>query len=147
YNGFAVALPQREAWKLSSVSGVKAVFATKTFTVDTTAPGDGLPLVRAPQTWGGTGAYNRTGIKIADVDTGIDYTHADFGGTGKTAAYQCALAHDAEDLATFQASCPGVSDWVTGPKIKGGTDLVGDAYNSSGAGAALIPQPDSNPLD
>ncbi len=91
--------------------------------------------------------FTGTGIKIADIDTGIDYTHADFGGTGTTAAYQCALAHDTDDAATFATDCPGVSNWYSGPKIKGGTDLVGDAYNAAGSGSQLIPQPDPNPLD
>jgi minor extracellular serine protease Vpr len=149
YNGISVAIPQREAYKLSSIPGVKAVFASKTYTLASVAPGDGLPLVNAPQTWGGTGQFNGTGIKIADLDTGIDYTHADFGGTGTTAAYQCARANDTADLATFQAACPGVSDWVTGSKIKGGIDLVGDAYNAAAApgSPALTPHPDPNPLD
>ena len=144
YNGIAVTLPQREAWKLSSINGVKAVFATKTFKMASIAPGNGIPLTNAPQTWSG---YNGTGMKIADLDTGLDYTHADFGGTGTTAAFDCADAHSTEDLATFQASCPGVTDWSTGTKVKGGTDLVGDAYNASGSGGALIPHPDPNPLD
>jgi minor extracellular serine protease Vpr len=144
YNGIAVTLPQREAWKLSSIKGVKAVFASQTHTMASIAPGNGIPLVNAPQTWSG---FNGTGTKIADLDTGLDYTHADFGGTGTTAAFACASAHSTEDLATFQASCPGVTDWVTGTKVKGGTDFVGDAYNAAGSGPALIPHPDPNPLD
>ena len=32
-------------------------------------------------------------------------------------------------------------------KVVGGFDFAGDAYNASGTGAALIPQPDPNPQD
>src|SRR5205807_2405581 len=103
------------------------------------------------QTWGGTGQYNGTGIKIADLDTGLDYTHADFAGTGTTAAWNCAKAHGddpapdtATALANFQASCPGVSDWVTGTKVKGGTDLVGNCYDAGGRASAGCPSGSAN---
>jgi minor extracellular serine protease Vpr len=148
YNGISVTLPQREAWKLSSIRGVKAVFAAKTYTL-ATGPGDGIPITRAPQTWDGVNGYTGAGIKIADLDTGIDYTHADFGGSGNPADYTCALANDTVDPSTVLCGGHPMSDYIgpTAPKIKGGTDLVGDAYDASGFGSALIPQPDSNPLD
>ena len=151
YNGIAVSIPQREAWKLNSISGVKAVFATKTYKLAAAAPGDGIPLTNAPQAWGGVGSFSGNGIKIADLDTGIDYTHADFGGDGLSSTYQCALASDTADPSTV--SCDGhTMDEFYGPnapKIKGGTDLVGDAYNAAAApnSPALIPHPDNNPLD
>ncbi len=150
YNGISVTLPQRDAWKLSSIRGVTAVYATKTYKL-ATAPGDGIPLTNAPQAWGGVGSYSGAGIKIADLDTGIDYTHSDFGGSGSAADYQCALAHDTEDPSTVTCNGTPVSDWYgpNAPKIKGGTDLVGDAYNAAASAGSpdLIPHPDNNPLD
>lgn len=149
YNGIAVALPQREAVKLQSISGVKAIFAAKTYKMDTVAPGDGLPVINAPQTWGGLGNYQGTGIKVADLDTGIDYTHADFAGTGTTAAFNCAAAHSTDDTTQLAIDCPGVSNWTDGSKIKGGIDLVGDNYNANSGSPSYqpIPHPDPNPLD
>ncbi|MCK6555540.1 S8 family serine peptidase [Candidatus Binatia bacterium] len=38
-----------------------------------------VPLVRAPQFWADLG-YRGAGTKIAVIDTGVDYTHADLGG-------------------------------------------------------------------
>ena len=148
YNGISVTLPQREAWKLSSIRGVQAVFATKTYHL-ATAPGDGIPLTNAPQTWGGVPGITGAGIKIADIDTGIDYTHADFGGSGSASDYACALASDTADPSTVICGGHPMSDYIgpNAPKIKGGTDLVGDAYNAAGSGAQLIPHPDNNPLD
>jgi subtilisin family serine protease len=43
-------------------------------------------LGRAVQAWQQTGRLG-TGIRIGVIDTGIDYTHADLGGPGTSAAY------------------------------------------------------------
>ena len=56
-----------------------------------------IPLIGAPQVWDGLAGLHGEGIKIGVIDTGIDYTHADFGGPGTAAAYQAALAQDTAD--------------------------------------------------
>jgi subtilisin family serine protease len=93
-------------------------------------------LVGAPQAWqSAAGAFQGQGMKIAILDTGIDYTHADFGGPGTVAAYNAAKATDTlpADPALFGPAAP---------KVKGGIDLVGDNYTGSNT-----PVPDPNPLD
>jgi subtilisin family serine protease len=91
-------------------------------------------LVRAPQAWS---TYSDLGANttIAIIDTGIDYTHADFGGPGTTAAYQTALAAD--------TSAPAYPD---PNKILGGYDFAGDAYDPANP-KHRTPAPDPNPLD
>src|SRR6201999_3790645 len=81
-------------------------------------------------------------IKVGIIDTGIDYTHADFGGPGTVAAYQAALATDTAP-ANPSLFGPGA------PKVKGGTDLVGDDYDADPQSATYqpVPHPDLNPLD
>src|SRR5262249_21213078 len=82
------------------------------------------------------------GIKVGIIDTGIDYTHANFGGPGTTAAYN--TAHAAETAPANPAFFgPGA------PRVKGGIDLVGDSYNADPNSATYqpIPHPDPNPLD
>jgi len=92
-------------------------------------------MMGAPVAWQSLGRFRGQGMKVAILDTGIDYTHANFGGPGTVAAYNAAFAANtvAANPAWFG---PGA------PKVKGGTDLVGDAYTGRNA-----PQPDPNPLD
>lgn len=81
------------------------------------------------------------GITIAVLDTGIDYTHAGFGGPGTVEAYK--TAQDSKDL-------PSQDSGLYDPeKFIGGWDLVGDDYNANPTDPTYqpIPKPDSNPLD
>lgn len=82
------------------------------------------------------------GATVAVLDTGLDYTHSDFGGPGTADAYAKAKA---------STSLPAPDSGLYDPqKFIGGYDLVGDDYNADpAAGAAYqpVPHPDSNPLD
>ena len=146
YNGIAVRLPAYEAYKLGQLAGVKAVYRTRVFKH---ANINSVPLIGGPATWGGVPGYTGTGMKIADIDTGLDYTHADFGGSGSVDDWDCAVANSTADPSTV--TCPGgpVSQWygATAPKVKGGWDFVGDDYNADSSGPGAIPHPDPNPLD
>ena len=42
----------------------------------------GVSLIGAPAVWDGVNGLHGEKIKIAVIDTGIDYTHANFGGPG-----------------------------------------------------------------
>ncbi len=75
------------------------------------------------------------GMKVGILDTGIDYTHAMFGGVGTAEAFK---AIDPAKEATGYPSA----------KVVGGIDLVGTTYDSaSPAFSFRIPKPDMNPLD
>lgn len=75
------------------------------------------------------------GIHVGVLDTGIDYTHAMFGGSG--------------DAEVFKATDPAKpSDLYPNEKVVGGIDLVGTLYDSSSSIFELhIPRPDNNPID
>jgi subtilisin family serine protease len=80
--------------------------------------------VQAKNVWAQTAtskAGTGYGVKVAVVDTGIDYTHDDFVRDG--------------DL-TFPTA-----------KVVAGYDLVGDAYAPGDGGIHELPQPDSDPKD
>jgi len=132
YNGVQVRVEASRIPALKRIPGVTAVRVMHPMKPDNT---HGVPLVGGPQVWGGVPGYTGTGIKVGIIDTGVDYTHADFGGPGTEAAYDDALAHDTEP-ANPAFFGPGA------PRVKGGADLVGDDYDG-----ANTPTPDDNPLD
>ena len=91
-------------------------------------------LTKVLNTWQNTGFFG-DGVRVGIIDSGIDYTHADFGGAGTAAAY------DAIDPTAPTPAFPSA-------KVVGGTDLAGENYDASSDNPAeLTPQPDGNPLD
>jgi minor extracellular serine protease Vpr len=134
YNGIQVVVPQRNLMQLASLPGVTALHSVQTFNPSNT---NGLPFIGVPQVWESTG-FTGKGVKVAIIDTGIDYTHADFGGPGTVTAW---LAAKATSTAPADPSLFGSG----APKVKGGFDFVGDAYNANNP--ASVPMPDTNPLD
>ncbi|WP_345472592.1 S8 family serine peptidase [Glutamicibacter ectropisis] len=81
------------------------------------------------------------GIKVAVLDTGVDYTHASFGGPGTLEAYE-----EAQASTELPSADSGLRD---DNKFIGGWDLVGDDYNANSDAESYqpIPHPDPNPLD
>ncbi|HEY2816617.1 MAG TPA: S8 family serine peptidase [Casimicrobiaceae bacterium] len=138
YNGIKVRVARDKLDQLAALPGVVGVRTIQLMKPDNIR---GVPLIGAPGVWQSSG-FHGEGIKIAVIDTGIDYTHANFGGPGTVAAYTA--AHAAETAAPNPA-------WIgpNAPRIKGGIDLVGDSYNADPNSASYqpIPHPDSNPLD
>lgn len=136
YNGIQASVPAEELDAVASLPGVVAIHPVRTYELDNAVS---VPFLGVPEVWQSTG-YTGQHVKVAILDTGIDYTHATFGGPGTVAAFEAAAATSTQpaDPALFGPNAP---------RIKGGIDLVGDAYDASGSGAALTPVPDPNPLD
>lgn len=133
YAGVAVRADADDLDRLARIPGVKAVHRLVPKERDNFVA---VPLISAPAAWTGSAGTGK-GVTVGIMDTGIDYTHADFGGPGTVAAYQAALA----------AKDAGQSPVYPDPaKVAGGIDLVGNAYNASDPVTA-VPQPDDNPLD
>jgi minor extracellular serine protease Vpr len=138
YNGIKVRITRDKAAQLATLPGVMGVRPLQIMRPGNT---NGIPLIGAPSVWQNSGFHGEN-VKIAIIDTGIDYTHKNFGGPGTVAAYNA--AHAAETSAANPA--------LFGPlakRVKGGTDLVGDSYNADPDSLTYqpIPHPDPNPLD
>ncbi|MBN1563805.1 MAG: S8 family serine peptidase [Anaerolineae bacterium] len=100
---------------IQHIAGVKTAYVAG---VGTIANADSIPFVGAPDVWT-TPGFNGQGITVGIIDTGIDYEHADFGGTG-----------------------PGTTFPTV--KVAGGYDFVGDAWDPD-TNPTL--NPDADPLD
>lgn len=138
YNGLQAAVPASELDAIASMPNVVAVHPVRTYAVDNAVS---VPFLGVPQVWESTG-YTGQNVKVAIIDTGIDYTHATFGGPGTVAAFDTAKA------ASAQPADPTMYG-PNAPRVKGGIDLVGDDYNADPNSDAYqpVPHPDDNPLD
>ena len=102
YNGMRVNLPRRQLRAVSQLDGVKSIRAVPIHKIENATS---VPFLGVPQVWQNTN-FHGEGVKLAVIDTGIDYTHADFGGPGTVEAYKAANA--AEGPATrHSAQRPG----------------------------------------
>ena len=127
YNGMRVSVPRNKLTAIAALPGVKSVRAVPIRTVDNATS---VPFLGIPQVWQNS-KFRGERVRVAIIDSGIDYTHADFGGPGTVEAYQAARKRD-----TFTPTA----------RVKGGWDFVGDDYDASDADKAT-PKPDANPLD
>lgn len=137
FNGLRVHIPasQLEALRANPhVADVQLVTRYKRMTVTggavsgrggaTPSNGGAATEVQAKNVWAQTvtsKAGTGYGVKVAVIDTGIDYTHDDFVRDGDVA---------------FPTA-----------KVVAGYDLVGDDYAPGMGGIAELPQPDSDPMD
>lgn len=108
------------------------VVSIRTVVPKTRSNNSAAQLTNTLTAWQQTGRYG-DGIRVGVIDDGIDYTHADFGGPGTKAAY-----------ASVDRSKP--TPLFPNAKVVGGTDLVGDDYDSNGTSGSPDPAPDPNPL-
>ncbi|MFI9815759.1 S8 family peptidase [Saccharothrix variisporea] len=82
--------------------------------------------------------YGKLGddVRVGIIDTGIDYTHADFAGPGTIEAFQ-AIDETKVDPSYFPTA-----------KVVGGYDFVGNGYDGASTDPAVnTPKPDPNPID
>jgi len=140
-NGIAVAVSPDKVRDLQRIPGVKRVLPIYP---EVPTSSTSVPFLGTPNVWGGTttpplpAGADGAGIRIGIIDTGIDYMHADFGGTGLLADYQA----EQTDTANFTTVGTAVAGSFPTAKVVGGTDFAGDAYTGTNA-----PVPDANPMD
>src|SRR4029453_12091402 len=113
YNGVAVRVPASALPSLASAPGVASIHISRSVERENIP---GVQYIRGNEAWTAGTGFTGTGQKIAILDTGVDYTHANFGGPGTPQAFTSNNGTIIEP-GTFPTS-----------KVVGGTDFVGDAY-------------------
>lgn len=105
-------------------------------------PGNAISdaITNVTSTWQQTGKTGK-GVNIAIMDTGLDYTHADFGGPGTPEAYKTAYASRDKD----PLKDPVLSKLLDKNKFKGGWDFAGHDYDAEKDDTQAVPDP--NPID
>lgn len=127
FNGFRVRTKAGNVDDIAKIPGVKAILAVTKHTRDNA---NTIAFLGADKTWAQTG-FTGKGVKVAIIDTGINFYHSDFNGAGFA-------AWKADNGLTRGGNFPTA-------KVVDGWDFAGDAYNADDA----IPDrnPDPNPLD
>lgn len=129
-NGFAVRTDEAGAEMIRNIPGVKSVSVME---LHERGHVGSVPLIGGPEVWRNFGVLGE-GIKVAVIDTGIDYIHTNFGGPGTPEAYE---------LDTTQ-----LNEYFPNAKVVGGWDFAGDDYDAgSDDPRRTIPRPDPNPMD
>ncbi len=130
FNGFAVEASPEMAATYATIPGVKAVYPV----VPVAIPESQAVSPELYSALAMTGAdvvqsqlgFTGQGIKVGIIDTGIDYDHPDFGGSGTD----------------------GTTPWPT-TRVAYGYDFVGDDYNADSTSPDFdpVPKPDAQPDD
>ena len=137
YNGVAVRVASDRLDEIAALPGVKAIHPLM---AKRPTNARSVPYIGAPQLWSGLGGAGEKltgqGMRIAIIDTGIDYLHTDFGGPG--GGY-------ADNDVTIIGDAPN----FPGVKIAGGYDFAGEDYNADPDADDYqpIPAPDPDPAD
>ena len=124
-NGMRVKVNSESLAALEQLSNVRSVAPVTRHTIDNA---QSVPWIGTQAFWDTVGTGE--GISIGVIDSGIDYTHANMGGSG-----------DPDDYANND---PDVIEAGTFPnaKVVGGFDFVGTDYDGT-----TVPIPDDDPLD
>lgn len=127
-NGVRVRVSSDQLASLRALPEVRTVGRIEKHVLDNI---DSVPWIGAPKVW--AKGYTGKKISIGVIDTGVDYTHANFGGSG--------------DPADYESNQPNVIEPGTFPtaKVVGGYDFAGPTYNANIVGS--VAQPDPDPLD
>lgn len=130
-NAVVIEIDAANIGAVANLPGVRSVRAVGTYelSLEETVPHIGATAVQ-------NAGFKGAGIKVAVLDSGIDYTHGDLGGAGTLAAYEAAYGTSTTD--PRNTTRDGLFPTA---KVVDGYDFVGEAWPNG----PLAPDPD--PID
>ena len=139
-NALHVDCTAAELKQIVALSGVVSVSKAPVHSVDNKDVGPWTGASRVVQELG----WDGKDVTVAVIDTGIDYTHKDFGGSGDTAEFTANDPNTTDDMWQGKVSFPT-------EKVIGGVDLAGEFYSpgcqQDTPTCSRSPVPDDDPLD
>jgi hypothetical protein len=134
-NGLVVEIAESQLTTIGTMAGVAEVLRVPDVQLDLseTVPYIGASAARSL-------GFDGAGVRVAVLDSGIDFMHYNLGGTGSLADYATCYAQ--RDVAP-SGLCAGFFG-PGAPKVVGGFDFVGEAW-VGGAGSPPL-APDPNPI-
>jgi minor extracellular serine protease Vpr len=133
FNGISVKADSAQRAKLGALGSVKAVWPVHEVKLaPTSVPDLATAVAQTGADLANTAGWTGAGVKVAIMDTGVDYNHPDLGGDG--------VDSDA-------ASNDGVFDNdFPGSRVITGWDFVGNAYDASEFTSTGAPNPNYSPV-
>ena len=137
HNAIAVRIDASQLTQLAALSGVARIRPVLNYemTLSETVPYVGGTAVQAS-------GRDGTGVTVAVLDSGIDYTHRNLGGPGTTAAYTAAYGANPADPknTTLDGLFPTA-------KVTGGFDFVGETWGVVNGAEVGVRTEDPDPID
>jgi subtilisin family serine protease len=137
HNAIAVRIDASQLTRVAALSGVGRVRPVIHYelALSGTVPYVGAAAVQA-------GGRDGTGVTVAVLDSGIDYTHRNLGGPGTLEAYAAAWGADEADPRNTTLDGLFPTD-----KVVGGYDFVGETWGSVGGFEVGVVTEDPDPID
>ena len=133
HNAIAVTIDASQLKSVAAIPGVRSVRPVINYELHL---GETVPYVGGATVQGM--GYDGTGVTVAVLDSGVDYTHKNLGGPGTVAAYNDCYA---QSNVAPSGACAALFG-PAAPKVIGGYDFVGETWPNT-----PTTQPDPNPID
>ena len=123
YNALIVRIDASQLLSVAALPGVISIRPVADYELDLT---ETVPYIGATSVQ--NSGFDGTGVKVAVLDSGIDYTHYNLGGSGNLADYEAAYGVDIYD--PRNTTTDGLFPTA---KVIGGYDFVGDLWPTYGS--------------